>query len=209
MKQKTLHVIFKTHLDLGFTGMAQDVCSRYLEEFIPRALDLARATRDRGSQRFVWTTGSWIIDHFLRCAPPEQVRRMEAAIEDGDILWHALPFTTHTELMSPELFRHGLSISSELDRRFGKTTTAAKMSDVPGHTRSMIPCLREYGITYLHIGVNAGSSTVKAPPRFRWRHPGGEEILVSYGAGYDATTEDAGADDLLFFAHTGDNHGPP
>lgn len=206
---KIIHVLFKTHLDLGFTDMAERVCDQYVNTFIPSALDLAAATRDRGDERFVWTTGSWLVDHFLRVATSEQCRRMEDAIAAGDIHWHALPFTTHTELMSRELFRYGLSISSELDRRFGRTTIAAKMTDVPGHTRAMIPCLADHGVAYLHIGVNAASATIRCPARFRWRHPDGEEIIVSYGAGYDAAGYDAGATDLLHFAHTGDNHGPP
>ncbi|MGO8565506.1 hypothetical protein ACC743_40025, partial [Rhizobium ruizarguesonis] len=56
----------------------------------------------------------------------------------------------HTELMSPDLFRAGLSYSQELDRLFGKTTIAAKMTDVPGHTLVMVPLLCEAGIRFLH-----------------------------------------------------------
>lgn len=40
--------------------------------------------------------------------------------------------------MSRDLFRFGPSLSGELDRRFDKRTIAAKMTDVPGHTRSII-----------------------------------------------------------------------
>ena len=209
MSERIVHVVFKTHLDLGFTDTAQQVCAAYVEDFIPRAMDLAEATRERGEERFVWTTGAWLIDYYLRTAQPRMVTRMEDAIESGDIVWHGLPFTTHTELMSPELFVHGLSISRALDKRFGTRTISAKMTDVPGHTRSMIPYLADHGIAYLHVGVNPASSIVDCPPRFRWCHPDGAQILVSYGSGYDAAVEDVGAMDLLHFAHTGDNHGPP
>ena len=41
--------------------------------------------------------------------------------------------------MSPAVFRAGLSYAQELDRRFGRKTIAAKMTDVPGHTLGMVP----------------------------------------------------------------------
>ena len=53
----------------------------------------------------------------LAHADPDKVKRLERAIERGLIRWHALPFTTHSELMSPALFEAGLSFSQELDRR--------------------------------------------------------------------------------------------
>ena len=88
----------------------------------------------------------------------DKTKRLCEAIEDGDITWHGLPFTTHTELMSESLFRYGLSLSKELDKRFGKKTIAAKMTDVPGHTKAIIPHLAENGIEFLHIGVNPASA---------------------------------------------------
>ena len=42
------------------------------------------------------------------------------------MVWHGLPFTTHTEIMDASLFEFGLSISGDLDRKYGKTTIAAK-----------------------------------------------------------------------------------
>ena len=59
--------------------------------------------------------------------------------------------------MSPALFRAGLSFSQELDRRFGVRTTAAKMTDVPGHTLGIVPLLAEAGVRFLHLGVNTAS----------------------------------------------------
>ena len=96
---------------------------------------------------------------------------MEDAILAGDITWHGLPFTTHSELMDADLFRFGLSLSKELDNRFGKHTIAAKLTDVPGHTRGIIPLLADAGIKFLHIGVNPGSTVPGVPPLFRWQDP--------------------------------------
>jgi hypothetical protein len=208
---QTVHVVFKTHLDVGFTDFAGEVVSLYFGRYIPAALDLAEALRQRGgSERFVWTTGSWLVYEYLEQASPPERQRMERAIENGDMVWHALPFTTHTELMDPGLFRFGLSLSHTLDERFGRHTIACKMTDVPGHTRSMIPYLAEAGIRFLHIGVNGASSPPSVPPAFVWRAPDGCEIVVLYSAGgYGTEHVLEGMEDVLLFAHSGDNLGPP
>ena len=33
---KRVHVVFKTHLDIGFTDLGKNVIERYMEHFIPR-----------------------------------------------------------------------------------------------------------------------------------------------------------------------------
>ncbi len=206
----TVHVVFKTHLDIGFTDLASDVTERYEQEFIPKAIDLARQLEAaQGRERFVWTTGSWLIHRYLNKASEKQRAEMEEAISRGWIRWHGLPFTTHTELMDEGLFRYGLSIGRRLDRKYGKTTIAAKMTDVPGHTISMVPLMQEAGIRYLHIGVNHASKRPAVPALFRWQAPCGAEIIVNYADGYGQAQEVDGLRDALVFAHTGDNSGPP
>lgn len=207
--QRKIHLIFKTHLDVGFTNYAAVVIQNYFQEYIPAALALARQMRQAGEkQRFVWTTGSWLIFEYLEQADPARRREMEESILAGDIAWHALPFTTHTELMDVELFRVGLSLSRRLDERFGRQTVAAKFTDVPGHTRGILPLLAEAGVQFLHIGVNPGSSVPRVPPLFRWQAPAGEEVIVMYESGYGSAFVIPGIPDALAFGHTIDNMGP-
>jgi hypothetical protein len=210
MAGKTIHLVFKTHLDIGFTNLAQRVRRQYHEHFIPQALETGEHFfgEDAGEPKFIWTTGSWLIADYLAGAGRADIARMERAIERGLIRWHALPFTTHTELMSPALFRAGLSYSQDLDRRFGRTTTAAKMTDVPGHTRSAVPLLAEAGVRFLHLGVNEASPVPGVPEVFRWRADGGEEVIVMYQDSYGATHFPEGQAEGLSFAHTNDNAGP-
>jgi hypothetical protein len=210
MSGKTIHLVFKTHLDIGFTNLAQRVRRQYHEHFIPQALATGEHFwgEDADNPKFIWTTGSWLIADYLANAGDDDVARMERAIERGLIRWHALPFTTHTELMSAALFREGLSLSHELDRRFGRTTTAAKMTDVPGHTRSMVPLLAEAGVRFLHLGVNEASPVPDVPEVFRWRADGGEEVVVMYQNSYGGTHFPEGQSEGLSFAHTNDNAGP-
>ena len=207
---RCIHVIFKTHLDVGFTDLAHRVIETYVERFIPQALAMARDLREKhGGPRFVWTTGSWLIHHYLEVVSPARRREMERAINQGDIVWHGLPFTTHTELMDAALFRCGLGLSKELDARFDRKTIAAKMTDVPGHTRAMVPLLKEAGIEFLHIGVNPASKAPAVPNAFRWRHEDKAEVNVIYDKGsYGGLTLIPGCADAIYFAHTGDNLGP-
>jgi hypothetical protein len=205
----TAHLVFKTHLDVGFTDLARRVIARYLGSYIPGAIGLARAMRERGGEeRFVWTTGSWLIYEYLEQATPAARRAAEQAIAAGDLVWHALPVTLHTELLDASLCRYGLSLAQELDRRFGRQTIAAKMTDVPGHTRALVPLLAEAGVQFLHVGVNPASMPPAVPSLFRWRHDDGSEVIVMYGLGYGAASTAPGLAETLHFAHTGDNCGP-
>lgn len=205
-----VHVIFKTHLDVGFTDYARNVLEKYLKHYIPDAITLARQLREEGEgARFIWTTGSWLIYEFLERSDTAGRKAMEKAIAAGDIVWHGLPFTTHSELMDASLFSFGLSLSQELDKRFGKKTIAAKMTDVPGHTIAIVPLLAEAGLRFLHIGVNPVCRSPQVPDAFTWRHPDGAEIVVMYNkASYGRTMRVPGLSDVLAFAHTNDNCGP-
>jgi hypothetical protein len=205
---RSIHLIFKTHLDVGFTDLAGRVVRNYFKRYIPAALRVARELREAGGERFIWTTGSWLIYEYLEQASAQERMVMEESILAGDIAWHALPFTTHTELMDAELFRFGLSLSQSLDARFGRRTTAAKLTDVPGHTRAIIPLLAEAGVTFLHIGVNPGSTVPGVPGLFRWQDPNGAELIVMYESGYGSAFEIPGLEHSLAFGHTMDNMGP-
>jgi hypothetical protein len=206
-----VHIIFKSHLDVGFTDSAKAVVDRYFNVLLPQAIETAAELRQcDGEERLIWTTGSWLIYEYLEQANSENRKKLENAIAVGDITWHALPFTTHTELMDPALFKFGLSLSQLLDKRFGHKTIAAKMTDVPGHTRAMVPYLAEAGVKFLHIGVNPVCSPPQVPPLFRWRSPGGDEVVVMYQTGgYGDVQAIPGGKNVLAFAHQGDNAGPP
>lgn len=202
-----IHVIFKTHLDIGFTDLASVVLEQYRQEFIPKALELAETI----PESFIWTTGSWLIAYYLKHpdVPLVDKQRMEKSIRSGQINWHGLPVTTHTELMDQTLFEYGLSISEELDQVYGKKTIAAKMTDVPGHSIAIVPLMAKAGLKYLHIGVNASSALPAVPEMFLWRAKDGSELIVHYAQDYGDFFKKEGWSDSLYFAHTHDNAGPP
>ncbi|MBQ7120200.1 MAG: DUF5054 domain-containing protein [Oscillospiraceae bacterium] len=199
--KKEILLVFKTHLDIGYTDYAKNVVRNYLDVFIPNAIKVGYKLKDTKTP-FVWTVGSWIIWKALK---EDASGTVEQAIRDGIITWHALPFTTHTELMNKELFEYSLGISKELDERFCRRTIGSKMTDVPGHTRGMIPLMKKAGVEFLHIGVNPATPNPDVPAVFRWRC-GKDEIIVAYEDSYGEYSDYG--DFAVYFAHTNDNIGP-
>lgn len=206
-----VHVIFKTHLDVGFTDYARVIVDRYLNDFIPGAIALAEEmAAQHPDEPFRWTGGSWLFYEYLEHATPEQRARFERAVANDLVAWHALPFTTHTELMDERLFRFGLSLSHKLDARFGKHTISGKMTDVPGHTRAMIPLLAEADVRFFHVGVNPAATVPDVPPVFVWRDEAtASELLVMYQKVYGDVMVIPGTTQAVALVFTGDNLGPP
>lgn len=203
---KELIVVSKTHLDLGFTDFAKNILRKYIEEYIPSAIDIASKLNLNGNKKFVWTTGSWILTKALKSNDEQFVSKLKTAIKNGDIAAHAMPFTTHTELLDSDLLEYGLSLVDEIDSISGKKTIAAKMTDVPGHTCAIVPFLARRGIKLLHIGVNGASAIPDVPECFLWKC-GGEEIIVIYSGDYGGIFKSKYIDEILYFDHTLDNRG--
>ncbi|MNG54141.1 hypothetical protein D3C87_477660 [compost metagenome] len=204
-----VHLIFKTHLDIGFTELSSVVEQRYIHEFIPKAIAVAEELRNSGAkERYVWTTGSWLIATYLERAGPENKMKLEAAIRRGDIVWNAIPYTVESESLNKALFGTMLQLSRKLDRRFGKQTKAAKMTDVPGHTRGIVPLLRKNGIDFLQVGVNPASKVPNVPALCRWKSPDGSEVTLMYQKDYGSDMILPDGKTAMVIAFTGDNHGP-
>ncbi len=176
---KRVLVMFKCHLDVGFVDTQANIIKKYFEVYFPRAIETAAAVRSQGNDRYIWTTGSWLIHQYLE-RPMARRPQMEQALGAGDLAWHALPFTWQTELMDPSLISGALGLSRSLDQRFGRTTTGAKMTDVPGHTRGLIAPLAEHGVKFLDIGVNSASTPPDVPSIFLWKDAAGRSLVMMY-----------------------------
>jgi hypothetical protein len=205
---KRVLAVFKCHFDAGFVNTQAAVVNRYFNEFFPKAIQIANDMRQEGHERYIWTTGSWLLYEYLEQAAPEGRRNMERSIAAGDIAWHALPFNWQTELMDRSMIAGGIGLSEELDRRFGRTTTGAKMTDVPGHTRGLVRPLSEHGVTFLDIGVNGASRPAEVPPIFLWKNADGASLVTMYHHGYGGVARVPGSDLALAIIVRGDNSGP-
>jgi hypothetical protein len=208
---KRVLVVFKCHFDAGFIDTQASVVHRYFNEFFPKAIEtVEQLSRNNGPDHanYTWTTGSWLLYEYLEQASPEQRKRMEQAIASNFIAWHALPFSWQTELMDPSLMSGAIAISQSLDNRFGRRTTGAKMTDVPGHTRGIVAPLAGAGVKFLDIGVNDASTPAVLPPLFRWQDPAGAQLVVSYHHHYGTIQIVPGSDLAYAIVVADDNAGP-
>jgi hypothetical protein len=211
-------IAFKTHFDIGYTDMAVNVVQRYRTEMIDKALAVVDRTADLPPERrFVWTTPGWPMKKILEDwegQTTERRQRVWQAYRDGRFVTHALPFTTHTELLEVEDLVRGLTFTSQLSRTAGLPLPRdAKMTDVPCHSWIMPTLLRHAGVDFLHLGCNAASSSPEVPMLFWWEGPDGSRVLTMYAAQGYGTGLVPPADwpykTWLALIHTGDNAGPP
>jgi len=206
---KTVLVVFKCHFDLGFIDTQAGVMRKYFDQYYPHAIQIAKSMRDSGEDRYVWTTGSWLLYEYLEQAGVQQRKRMEQAIQEGDIAWHALPFSWQTELLDRSMIAGAIGLSRDLDRRFGRTTTGAKMTDVPGHTRGLIGPLADSGVKFLDIGVNSASTPPDVPALFQWKDSAGKSLIVMYHhKEYGGVVRVPGSDLAVAIEMRDDNTGP-
>ena len=206
---KRVLVMFKCHLDVGFVDTQANVIRKYFDVYYPQAIRTAAALRQAGEDRYVWTTGSWLLYEYLERAAGADRKRMEQAVAAGDIAWHAIPFTWQTELMDRSLISGALGLSHSLDRRFGRVTTGSRMTDVPGHTRALVAPLVEHGVKLLNIGVNSASTPPDVPDIFDWKDPEGHSITVVYHPhDYGGIVRVPGSDLALAMEMRNDNSGP-
>lgn len=208
MDVKRVLIMFKCHFDAGFIDTQKAVVGWYFYDYFPEAIRVAATMRRTDGPAYVWTTGSWLLYEYLEQASTEDRRRMEQAIAAGDIAWHALPFNWQTEMIDPSMISGSISLSKALDKRFGKTTTGAKMSDVPGHTRGLISPIASQGVKFLDIGVNDASRRAELPALFLWKDSRGASLIVSYHQGYGTIVQVPGSDLAVAFVVRGDNTGP-
>ncbi|HEX3120820.1 MAG TPA: DUF5054 domain-containing protein, partial [Candidatus Acidoferrum sp.] len=210
---KRVLVVFKCHFDAGFIDTQANVVHRYFNEFFPKAIATAEQldrNKDKSSDHanYTWTTGSWLLYEYLEQASSDDRKKMEQAIASNFIAWHAIPFSWQTELMDPSLISGAIALSQSLDNRFGRKTTGAKMTDVPGHTRGIVSPLAAAGVKFLDIGVNDASTPAVLPPLFRWQDPAGAQLVVSYHHHYGTIQIIPGSDIAYAIVMADDNAGP-
>ena len=205
---KRVLVMFKCHFDAGFIDTQTAVVHRYFSQHFPQAMATAEQSRESGTHRYVWTTGSWLLYEYLEQASVQDRRRMEQAISQGDITWHAIPFSWQSEMMDADMISASISLSHSLDARFGRITTGAKMTDVPGHTRGIINPLASQGVKFLDIGVNDASTPAELPPIFLWKDSRGSSLVVMYHHSYGSVLHVPGSDLAVAIVVRDDNSGP-
>ncbi len=183
---KDIVVVFKMHVDIGYTDWAEGVLQKYSHEMLEETLNSIQKTSSLPkSEQFVWTIPGWPLKYMLDHCSPEHRVSLEKAIKEGRIVTHALPFTFETEASDLENLVRGLSFSSEINKSYGLPQARdAKLTDVPSHSRILPTVLKNAGIDFLHLGCNPGSASPEVPVLFWWQGPDGKRVLTFYWAEY-------------------------
>jgi hypothetical protein len=179
-------VVFKMHVDIGYTNWAEGVLQKYSHEMLEETLRSIEMTSSLPkSEQFVWTIPGWPLKYMLDHCSPENKIRLDKAIEDGRIVPHALPFTFETEASDLENLVRGLSITSGINKSYGLPQARdAKQTDVPSHSHALPTVLKNAGVDFLHLGCNPGSASPDVPVLFWWQGPDGSKLLTFYWAEY-------------------------
>ncbi|MEO5715935.1 MAG: hypothetical protein ABIT37_20820 [Luteolibacter sp.] len=208
-------IVYKTHFDIGYTARASDVIHDYRTEMADRLLEAIEANKPQPKEKqFVWTLSGYPMKQILwEGQTPERRSAIEQGIRDGNIVTHAYPFTTHTEIAEPEDLVRGLNISSTLARRYGQPLSrAAKMSDVPGQSWIFPTLMTQAGIRFYHMGGPLVNKSFDLPPMFWWEGPDGSRLLTLYNNNYGSSPlppKDWPYKSWVYISMTGDNQGPP
>jgi hypothetical protein len=202
-------VVFMCHLDIGFTDTQANVMRKYFDTYYPQAMATAARQREEGADRYIWTTFPWLLYEYLEQAASADRNRMEQAVLCGDVAYHALPFNWQTEMLDRSMIEGCLGFASILDRRFEKKTVGGKMTDVPGHSRGLIPPLAAAGVTLLDIGVNPASTPPDVPEAFLWKNPDGSFLAMLYHkSDYGGVIRIPNSDLAIAVEVRSDNSGP-
>lgn len=214
-QKMTFYLVFKSHFDIGYSALARDVIHEYRTSMIDKAMDVIDRNLDKmsGSQ-FVWTVPGWPLNQMLwEKQTPERRLRIEKALKNGNLVTHALPYTTHTETLEAEDLVRGLGYSSALARQYGlELPIDGKMTDVPAHTWVLPTILHHAGIKFFHLGSNPTNRGMDVPTLFWWEGPDGSRVLTMFSEGYGGgifPPKDWKHKSWLTFVHAGDNAGPP
>ncbi|MBP1964391.1 glycosyl hydrolase-related protein [Paenibacillus aceris] len=213
MTLEKIYVVFKTHFDIGFTGLVSDVVGRYRTEMLKDVIEICDRTKENDEhEKYVWTMSAWPLLQSLKGSQEEEKQKALGFLENRQLIWHKLPYTTHTEFCGLEEWIRGMYVSEGLTDRFGYDPKDAKMTDVPGHTWVVPSLLKKAGVEFLHLGCNPATTPPDVPPVFYWEGPDGERLLTFYSKGSYGTgilpPEEWTHPVWLAMIQTSDNHGP-
>ena len=192
-KVEEIIVVCKTHFDIGYTHRVDELISYYRTTMIDKALAIMEDSEDLPpEQQFVWTTPAWVMSKVLEewdGQTTERKKKLEEAFKSGRFVAHSLPFTSHSDIMSPEEFARGTQYSSFVSKKYELPLSYdAKVTDVPSHSNTLATGLANSGVKFIHIGCNWPSGPVDYPGLFWWEGPDGSRVLTFYSSIYGTCT---------------------
>ncbi|WP_312102208.1 DUF5054 domain-containing protein [Lachnoclostridium sp.] len=211
---KKVIIVFKSHFDMGYTDLAENVLKNYCTGMLSDMLDTCEATREKPiGERYVWTMQAWLLTYMLSSpyTSDENKVRVEECIRGNQLVWTRTPFTVHTEFSGIEELARGFKYSDALTDSYGYRPKSAKMTDVPGHTTYLASLLNKQGVEFLHLGCNPCCTPPDVPRLFWWQGPDGGRVLTMYSKGQYGSSllppDDWEYPVWLSLAQTNDNKG--
>lgn len=181
-KKETLWLAHHSHMDIGYTDLADEVREQQL-----RHLDLAielceRRPQNQGESAFAWTCESaWIIQDYLRMRPPRRTRRLFDLLRQGRIELQAFYTQPLTEVAGREELVNSVRYAAELGQTHDFPVECVMLNDVGGYTGRLPSVLNGWGIRYLVAGVGSYQAHMpwcELPHLFYLEDKGGGRLLV-------------------------------
>ena len=172
---KHVWVVFKTHLDIGYTDRIEEVLKKYRVNMMDSALKVVEASRDLPpDKRFSWTLAGWPLTHVLGPQQdPARRARIEQAVREGAIAFHACRSRPTPRRRIWRTWCAAWVISTRLAVKYGRPLPiGAKMTDVPCHSWIMPTLLAHAGVKFLQLGCNGTSAFMRVPPSLLVGGPG-------------------------------------
>ncbi|TDD93585.1 glycoside hydrolase family 38 C-terminal domain-containing protein [Actinomadura rubrisoli] len=182
----SVFVVHHSHLDIGYTDTQGTVLRHHLD-YLDAALRLARETDGRPDDaRFRWSVESSLPAlRWLATRPEDQVAEFAERVRAGNIEVTAFPMQLHTEACSTEELYRQLRFVADLRRDHGIEVRSAMHTDIPGAVVGTVDALNAAGVRYLAAAHNWAGRSVpyitggdRLGRPFRWRSPGGGELIV-------------------------------
>ncbi|QGN33199.1 alpha-mannosidase [Microlunatus sp. Gsoil 973] len=185
-REWTIHLVHHSHLDIGYTDPQGVVLGEHVS-FLDSCLDLTSSTDGwPDDAQFRWAVESlWSFEQWAAARPEHRVRQFIDRVKEGRIELTAMPYNLHTDTCSTDELHELLRLAARVERTYGIKLRSAMQTDVPGTVAGLPDALAELDIRYLSVAHNwAGRSVPQLvggqhlPRLFRWRSPGGNEVLV-------------------------------
>ena len=180
----------KCHLDVGYTATVPELMRKYSTTDLDNAFALFDSDKDKPADLHArWTVPAWAVDVMLERASPGRRSRLEEAIRQCRLMWHAFPFTIETEASDLEELVRMFAFSSGISRRFGfDLPRYVKQTDVPDQAWALPTVLSHAGVKFLHMGINPGCKQKELLDKFPvlswWEGPDGSRVLLGFSSGY-------------------------
>ncbi len=181
-----VYLLNHTHVDLGFTDHVEAMW-HFFDDAIVRAMDLIEATSDYPEPaRFRYTCEViCAVEHFLNHASPRQIDRFLEHAKAGRIDIGAM-WAQFTPMVNRRQMSWTMQRVQRLRDAYGLRIVSAMQSDVNGLPWTWVDVLLEAGITGFTMAINHHRGGFPRRPRgYRWRGPGGRELLTWCGEHYN------------------------